>query len=151
MLRCGGDCKVQTIHALPDGLFISKYLSDGNETPLCNVSLFVLYATPVTSGVSYMQKQSLLHQLLLPNLQDGHFDRMRELIEHAVQLNSGRQAVLVAHSMGGLVSLYFITRQSPEWRYVVCHSASLLHHSIIGVAVKTTSCLRALLPQHMQL
>lgn len=103
--------------------YYCKSLSYGNESPLCNVSLFVLYATPVTSDVSYMQDQSLLHKLLSTNLQDGHFDRMRELIEHAVQLNSGRQAVLVAHSMGGLVSLYFITRQSPEWRYVVCHSA----------------------------
>ena len=39
------------------------------------------------------------------------------LIEHAVKTNDGRPAVLVAHSMGCLVSLYFITRQSADWRH----------------------------------
>lgn len=63
-------------------------------------------------------------QVMCILLQDGHFDRMRELIEHAVSINSGRPAVLVAHSMGGLVSLYFITRQSPEWRYALVQLAS---------------------------
>ena len=48
--------------------------------------------------------------------QTGHFDKMRDLIEHAVKKNGGRQAVIVAHSMGCLVSLYFITRQSADWR-----------------------------------
>lgn len=49
--------------------------------------------------------------------QTGHFDMMRDLIEHAVKKNNGRQAVIVAHSMGSLVSLYFITRQSADWRF----------------------------------
>ncbi|KAL3143630.1 hypothetical protein ABBQ38_002426 [Trebouxia sp. C0009 RCD-2024] len=47
----------------------------------------------------------------------GHFDKMRALIEHAVKVNDGKPAVLVAHSMGCLVSLYFITRQSADWRF----------------------------------
>lgn len=49
--------------------------------------------------------------------QSGHFDKMRDLIEHAVKSNGGKQAVIVAHSMGSLVSLYFITRQNADWRF----------------------------------
>ena len=56
------------------------------------------------------------HSTLLVCLQTGHFDKMRDLIEHAVKKNGGKQAVIVAHSMGCLVSLYFITRQSADWR-----------------------------------
>jgi lysophospholipase-3 len=49
-------------------------------------------------------------------MQVGWFARLQQLVEQAVQQNNNRPAVFVAHSMGCLVSLYFLTRQSPDWR-----------------------------------
>ena len=54
----------------------------------------------------------------------GYFDALRDLVETAVHKNGGLPAVLVAHSMGSLVSLYFINRQGPEWTKM--HLASLI-------------------------
>ena len=56
--------------------------------------------------------------------QVGYFDALRDLAETAVHKNGGLPAVLVAHSMGSLVSLYFIKRQGPEWTKK--HLASLI-------------------------
>ena len=54
-------------------------------------------------------------------MQSGHFEKLGHLIEDAVNKNNGRQAVLVAHSMGSLVSLYFIIRQDADWRYAATY------------------------------
>ena len=40
---------------------------------------------------------------------------MTSLIEEAVEKNDGRKAMLVAHSMGSLVSLYFLDHKSADW------------------------------------
>ena len=48
-------------------------------------------------------------------MQVGYYKNLTELIEHAVDSNDGRQATIVAHSLGCLVSLYFITQQPSEW------------------------------------
>ena len=40
---------------------------------------------------------------------------MTQLIELAVASNEGRQATIVAHSLGCLVSLHYIMQQPPEW------------------------------------
>ena len=47
--------------------------------------------------------------------QTGYYANLKQLIEHAVELNSGRLATIVAHSQGALVALYFMTRQPSEW------------------------------------
>ena len=60
----------------------------------------------------------------IPAKQVGYFDALRDLAETAVHKNGGLPAVLVAHSMGSLVSLYFIKRQGPEWTKK--HLASLI-------------------------
>ena len=48
-------------------------------------------------------------------MQVGYYRNLTALIEHAVDSNDGRQATIVAHSLGCLVSLYFITQQPSEW------------------------------------
>jgi len=40
---------------------------------------------------------------------------LKSLIEETVQKNA-KKAVLISHSMGGLQTLYFLSRQSPEWK-----------------------------------
>ncbi|CAL5222795.1 g5211 [Coccomyxa viridis] len=47
--------------------------------------------------------------------QEGYFADLAELIEGAVASNGGRPATIVAHSLGCLVSLYFIARRSRQW------------------------------------
>ena len=55
-----------------------------------------------------------------PHSMTSYFERLRALTESASARNSGRKVVLVSHSMGGLVSIYFLRRQSQQWkdRYV---------------------------------
>ncbi len=45
----------------------------------------------------------------------GFYQNLTQLIEHAVASNEGRQATIVAHSLGCLVSLYYIMQQPSEW------------------------------------
>ena len=40
---------------------------------------------------------------------------MTSLVEEAVEKNGGRKAMLVAHSMGSLVSLYFLDHKNADW------------------------------------
>ena len=49
-------------------------------------------------------------------MQVGYYARLQKLVEQAVQQNENRPAVFLAHSMGCLVTLYFLTKQSPDWR-----------------------------------
>ena len=48
-------------------------------------------------------------------VQVGTFDNMTSLVEEAVEKNDGRKAMLVAHSMGSLVSLYFLDHKNADW------------------------------------
>lgn len=48
--------------------------------------------------------------------QVGFFDAFKQLIEAAVAQSKGQKAAIVAHSMGSLVSLYFLNKQGQEWR-----------------------------------
>ncbi|MCJ1279377.1 hypothetical protein MMC21_007201 [Puttea exsequens] len=43
--------------------------------------------------------------------QTGYYADLKQLIEHAVEINSSRLATLVAHSQGALVALYFMAKQ----------------------------------------
>ena len=47
--------------------------------------------------------------------QTGYYADLKQLIEHAVEINSGRLATIVAHSQGALVALYFMAKQPSEW------------------------------------
>lgn len=47
--------------------------------------------------------------------QVGFFGALTSLIESAVSKNDGQPAVIVAHSMGCLVSTYFLTRKDEDW------------------------------------
>ena len=57
-------------------------------------------------------------------MQVGFFAAFRGLIEKAVEQNNNSPAVIAAHSMGCLVSTYFLSRQSAEW--VKTHIASII-------------------------
>ena len=49
-------------------------------------------------------------------LQLGFFQALKDLVEAAVNSNRGKPAVLVGHSMGCLVTLYFLSHQTQQWR-----------------------------------
>lgn len=53
-------------------------------------------------------------------MQLGFFDALQKLIEGAVDKNGGQPVVIVGHSMGCLVTLFFLSRMMPTWtgRYV---------------------------------
>lgn len=46
----------------------------------------------------------------------GFFQALKDLVEAAVNSNRGKPAVLVGHSMGCLVTLYFLSHQTQQWR-----------------------------------
>ena len=48
-------------------------------------------------------------------VQVGYYANLTQLIEHAVESNDGRQATIIGHSLGCLVSLYFIMQQPTDW------------------------------------
>lgn len=48
-------------------------------------------------------------------VQVGFFDNFTQLIQHAVSSNDYEPATIVAHSLGCLVSLSFLTGQPQEW------------------------------------
>ena len=62
---------------------------------------------PDGSDARYMRSQC--------PVQEGYFADLAQLIEEAVASNGGRPATIVAHSLGCLVSLYFLARQSRQW------------------------------------
>ncbi len=45
----------------------------------------------------------------------GFYDNLTQLVEHAVDSNEGRQVTIIGHSLGCLVSLYFIMQQPSDW------------------------------------
>lgn len=45
----------------------------------------------------------------------GFFGALTSLVESAVEKNGGKPAVIVAHSMGCLVSTYFLARKDADW------------------------------------
>lgn len=47
--------------------------------------------------------------------QVGFFQNLTQLVEHAVKSNDGQPATIVAHSLGCLVSLSFLTGKSADW------------------------------------
>lgn len=48
-------------------------------------------------------------------MQVGFYANLTQLVEHAVDSNDGRQVTLIGHSLGCLVSLYFIMQQPTDW------------------------------------
>ena len=55
-----------------------------------------------------------------PHSQAAYFDRLRQLVEETSAINGDRPVMLVAHSMGGIMGMHFLSRQPAEWkdRYV---------------------------------
>lgn len=55
-----------------------------------------------------------------PHSQPFWIANLRQLVEDTWNLNGHRKVVLVAHSMGGLYSAHFLSRQTAAWkdRYV---------------------------------
>ena len=57
-----------------------------------------------------------------PHSLTSYYQDLRQLIEHASERNAGRKVVLVSHSLGGLVTLYFLRQQSQAWKDRYVHS-----------------------------
>ena len=55
-------------------------------------------------------------------MQLGFFEALKALIETAVERNGGQPAVIVGHSMGCLVTLFFLNQQLPAWRAKYVHA-----------------------------
>ena len=53
-----------------------------------------------------------------PGSQDEYYAALRLLIEDTWRLSGGRRVLLVAHSLGGLMTTYFLNQQSDEWKDV---------------------------------
>ena len=49
-------------------------------------------------------------------MQLGFFDALTNLVEDVVNRNDGQPAVIVGHSMGCLVTQFFLTHHLPVWR-----------------------------------
>lgn len=62
-----------------------------------------------------MRDGCLCDESIVFAMQVGYFQQLEELIEHAVESNDGRPAAIVAHSLGCLVSLYFLKGRPPTW------------------------------------
>ena len=48
-------------------------------------------------------------------MQVGFYANLTQLVEHAVDINDGRQVTIIGHSLGCLVSLHFIMQQPSDW------------------------------------
>ena len=60
-------------------------------------------------------RDAACHLCSAASAQVGFGQRFYSLIEHAVASNGDQPATIVAHSLGCLVSLYFLSRQEPPW------------------------------------
>lgn len=45
-----------------------------------------------------------------------YFKQLQELIEDTSSKNENKKIVLIAHSLGGLISLIFLQKQTPDWK-----------------------------------
>ncbi len=62
--------------------------------------------------------------LTLVGAQVGYYANLTALVEGAVAANGGTRALLLAHSMGNLVTLAFLRSHTPAWR--ARHVAALI-------------------------
>ncbi|OXU27331.1 hypothetical protein TSAR_007291 [Trichomalopsis sarcophagae] len=51
-----------------------------------------------------------------PNENDEYFVKLKDLVEETYIMNNNQPVTLVAHSMGGPMSLIFLQRQSQKWK-----------------------------------
>jgi lysophospholipase III len=53
---------------------------------------------------------------LLLDEHEDYFYRLKLLVEDTYTINNDSKVSLLAHSMGGLMSLYFLQRQNSTWK-----------------------------------
>ena len=81
--------------------------------------------------------------------QAGYFEHLRQLIEGAVAQNS-EPAIIIAHSMGGLVSHYFLTEaRLPAGDRSVCRSCIIQSSQVCAAAALRMHARMYARPQHM--
>jgi len=51
-----------------------------------------------------------------PQSQGQYFDRLKRLVEDSFERSGRRRVTLISHSMGGLLSLYFLQQQTEDWK-----------------------------------
>lgn len=59
---------------------------------------------------------------ILPDENQDYFVKLKALIEETYEQNSNERVMMVAHSMGGPMSLYFLNLQTQAWKdkYIKC-------------------------------
>ena len=94
------------------------------------------------------------------NVQVGFYANLTQLVEHAVDNNDGRQVTIIGHSLGCLVSLYFIMQQPNDWLHKHVNSFIAISAPWAGsiTAMKGTSAVAGLVrnshvqpPRHLHL
>lgn len=63
---------------------------------------------------------------------DSHYDKMKNLIEHAYNTNDGEKVAIVAHSQGTIVLTSFLERMTSEWRQKYVKRVALLAPCFAG-------------------
>jgi Lecithin:cholesterol acyltransferase len=74
--------------------------------------------------------------------QIGWFKRFQNLVEEAVEKNHGQPVVLIAHSMGNLVTYYFL-------KQVPCSPAACMYCLLVCRRLSVLCCVIAALRQHL--
>ncbi|KAL8141074.1 hypothetical protein V2J09_007095 [Rumex salicifolius] len=95
--------------------------------PLKHISAYMAPLVESLEEIGYVDGENLYgapYDFRYGIAADGHPCRvgtqylqdLKNLIERAVASNSGRPAVIVAHSLGGLLTLHLLLRSDPAWR-----------------------------------
>ncbi|KAI5708748.1 hypothetical protein M8J76_002447 [Diaphorina citri] len=88
--------------------------------PFVRVGSYFSYIAAALVGLGYQRDLSMRGAPYdfrkAPNENQEYFANFKALIEETYDLNGGTPVVLVAHSMGSLMCLYFLQRQSSAWK-----------------------------------
>ncbi|KAJ8686526.1 hypothetical protein QAD02_022320 [Eretmocerus hayati] len=97
--------------------FVVEYLDPSRASPgsyfkeIGNMLVTKLNYTPNVSlrGAPYDFRKG-------PNENDQFFEKLKDLVEETYLINNKQRVTLIAHSMGGPMSLIFLQRQSQAWK-----------------------------------
>eukprot|EP00002_Diphylleia_rotans_P003734 TRINITY_DN12618_c0_g1_i1.p1 TRINITY_DN12618_c0_g1~~TRINITY_DN12618_c0_g1_i1.p1 ORF type:complete len:454 (-),score=80.52 TRINITY_DN12618_c0_g1_i1:48-1409(-) len=107
------------------GLGGVEYLDPNNLVPMFGPLVAALEEIGYTRGVNL---KGLPYEFVFPGYfhdKVGYFDRVARLIEDTYIANGRSKVVLVGHSMGTLMSYYFLLTRTQEWKdtYIKSHLA----------------------------
>ncbi len=74
---------------------------------------------------------------IAPHHQGAYFNNLKNLIEETYRINGNRKVTLVAHSMGGLFTIYFLRTQTPAWKREYVSSVVTMGTPWLGTSLIT--------------